>query len=87
MARRGLRPWRPVLPRRAPPSRRPPRADSRASMSDTVKARWVAGYHAVLPDGTELVPGGEYRIPAGEADQSDNWQPVAKPSPKPDKEG
>ncbi len=57
-------------------------------MSDLVKALWVAGYEAVLPDGTRLVPGvTEHRIPAGEAADSEHWAPVVKSPPKPDKEG
>jgi hypothetical protein len=58
-------------------------------MSDQIKARWVAGFRAVLPDGTELIPGvTEVRIGAGEAAESDHWEPVvaAKPS-KTEKEG
>jgi hypothetical protein len=46
-------------------------------MSGLVKARWVAGYPAILPNGTELVPGvSVVAIPEGEAQASDHWEPV-----------
>jgi len=56
--------------------------------TDTVKALWVAGYEASLPDGTVLVPNETVaEIPAGEAEVSDNWSvqssaPVPKPVAK-----
>lgn len=58
--------------------------------TETVKALWVAGYEASLPDGTVLVPNETVvEIPAGEADASDNWSaqssaPTPKPSPSKD---
>lgn len=46
----------------------------------TVKARWVGPYRAILETGLtkiDLIPGETVvEIGAGEADQSDNWQPV-----------
>lgn len=53
-------------------------------MLDTVNARWVAGYRAQLPDGTQLVPGETVAaVPAGEAAESANWQPEQDPAPAP----
>lgn len=41
----------------------------------TVRARWVAGFEAMLPDGRVLVPGETIvEIPVGEAEQSDHWE-------------
>lgn len=57
-------------------------------MSDESKpkltsARWVGGYEAVLADGTILVPNETVvKVPVGEAENSDNWEPTrAKPTP------
>lgn len=45
-----------------------------------IPALWVAGYHAVLPDGTNLVPGVTVaNIPADEAKRSTNWKPTKAP--------
>ncbi len=56
-------------------------------MSELIKARWVAGFPAVMADGTQLVPGETVaKIPAEEANASDNWEILAveKPAkPKP----
>lgn len=46
-------------------------------MAKTVKARWVGAFEAELPDGTVLVPHETVaEISAGEAQESDHWQPV-----------
>lgn len=51
--------------------------------NDTCKALWVAGFPAVLPDGTQLVPGETVvEIPRGEAEQSAHWRPVGSRKPK-----
>lgn len=51
-------------------------------MTDLVKARWVAGFTAELPDKTTLVPGVTVAdIPADEAKNSDHWQPVKADKP------
>ncbi len=45
----------------------------------TVKARWVAGYPASLPDGTQLEPNKTVvNLPEAEARGSDNWEIVTK---------
>lgn len=58
--------------------------------SGLVKALWVAGFHAELPNGTALIPGETVcQITEGEAAQSDNWQLVpakTKPADSGDKE-
>lgn len=42
-----------------------------------VDAKWVAPYEAQLPDGSTLIPGESVvKVPEGEAQSSDNWQPV-----------
>lgn len=49
-------------------------ADSKPKI---VKAKWVAPYEASLPDGTLLIPGESViELPEGEAQSSENWQPV-----------
>lgn len=49
-----------------------------------VQAKWVAGYEAVLPDGTVLQPGDTYELPEDEAKASDNWQPAKNDKPRKD---
>lgn len=49
--------------------------------TDLVKALWVGGFRAELPDGTSLDHGvSEAQVPRGEAEQSANWQIVARKS-------
>lgn len=56
--------------------------------TETVKALWVAGYEASLPDGTVLVPNETVvELSAGEADQSDNWAVQSAPKPVSLKDG
>lgn len=44
-----------------------------------VDARWVAPYEGELPDKTVLVPNETVvKVPAGEAEASDNWEVVSK---------
>lgn len=51
----------------------------------TVRARWVAGFHAELPDKTPLIPGETVvNVSAVEAAESDHWH-VEQPEPKPKK--
>lgn len=51
--------------------------------NDTCKALWVAGFRAILPDGTELVPGETVvTMPRAEAEASDHWRPVGSRKPK-----
>lgn len=40
-----------------------------------IEARWLPGYPVDTPSG-RLEPGGIYLITAGEADESDHWEPV-----------
>lgn len=48
-----------------------------------MKALWVGSFEAQLPDGTRLIPGETIAdIPAGEAEESANWEPVGKKKAK-----
>ncbi len=44
-----------------------------------MKARWCRLYPVQLPDGTVVGLGDEALISKGEAQQSDNWEPIGKP--------
>lgn len=48
-------------------------------MADLIAARWTPGYPTELADGTPVEPGSVHQVPAGEAKESDNWQPVRAP--------
>jgi len=42
-----------------------------------IDAKWVAGFEAIMPDGTILTPHETVvQVGADEARESDNWQPV-----------
>jgi hypothetical protein len=57
------------------------------SEAKLVKALWVGPYEAQLPDGRVLVPGETVvDIGAGEASESDHWEPVRAAAPKPKKD-
>lgn len=48
-------------------------------MTKLVDALWVAGFHATLPDNTQLIPHVTIaRVPEPEAAASANWQIVDK---------
>lgn len=50
-----------------------------------IDATWVGPGGHVLPDGTDLVPGVTVvQITKGEANESDNWEPVVDKSSKKD---
>jgi hypothetical protein len=53
-----------------------------------IDARWVAGFHAIAPDGTPLIPGETVaKVGVDEARDSDNWEPVGKAPAKSKQEG
>jgi hypothetical protein len=55
--------------------------------AETVKARWVAGYHAETADKIDLVPGVTVvQIGRSEAEASDHWEILtpARPAGKSD---
>lgn len=48
-------------------------------MSATVKARWAGGFPVhYAPEDRVLQPGDIAEVPAAEARDSENWQPVKK---------
>lgn len=49
-------------------------------MPDLVKARWVAGFPADLPNGVTVHTGDVAEIPAGEAHESAHWEPIPAPA-------
>lgn len=51
-----------------------------------IPALWVAGFEAILPDGTVLVPNETvYDIGAAEARDSDHWRPQSAKKSAPEK--
>jgi hypothetical protein len=56
-----------------------------AASKKTVNAKWVGPYVAELADGTTLIPGETTAaIPAHQAENDPNWQPVGGKPPKGD---
>lgn len=51
-------------------------------MANTVRALWVGSYEATTSRGVLLVPCETVlEIPAGEAEESDNWRVATPPTP------